>query len=94
MGFCRVPAARIAVHITPRAAADRIDGWAGDELRVRVTAPPVEGRANAALVRLLAKALGIAPGRVRVVTRASGRRKLVEVEGLSLAEVQARLAAG
>ncbi len=89
-----MPAARIAVRITPRAAADRIDGWAGGELRVRVTAPPVEGRANAALVRLLAEALGIAPSRVRVVTGATGRRKLVEAEGLSLEEVQARLAVG
>lgn len=87
-------AARIAAHITPRASADHIAGWTGDELRVRVTAPPVDGRANAALVRLLAATLGIAPSRVRVVAGATSRRKLVEVEGLSLAEVRARLGGG
>ena len=86
-----MPAVRIAVHITPRASADQVIGWAGDALRVRVTAPPVEGRANEALVRLLAHVLGVAPGRVRVVAGAKARRKLVEIEGLSLDKVKARL---
>jgi uncharacterized protein (TIGR00251 family) len=86
-----VPAARIAVRLTPRASNDQIAGWTGDGLHVRVAAAPVEGRANAAVVRLLAKALGIAPSRVRVVAGATSRRKLVEVEGLSLDEVRARL---
>ncbi|HZQ38511.1 MAG TPA: DUF167 domain-containing protein [Dehalococcoidia bacterium] len=86
-----MPAVRIAIQITPRAAADRIEGWSGEELRVRVTVPPVEGRANAALVRLLARALGIAPSRVRVLAGATSRRKLVEIEGLSLDEVKVRL---
>jgi hypothetical protein len=86
-----VPATRIAVHITPRAAADQIAGWTGEELRVRVAAPPIEGRANAALTRLLAQALGIAPGRVRVVVGTKGRRKLVEIEGLGADAVKARL---
>lgn len=89
-----MPAVRIAVHITPRANVDQVAGWTGDALRVRVTAPPIDGRANAALVRLLAGALGIAPSRVRVVAGEASRRKLVEVEGLSLAEVKARLGGG
>jgi len=88
-----VPAARLAVRLTPRAAADQIGGWSDGELRVRVTAPPVDGRANAALVRLLAEALGIAPGRVRIVAGATARRKLVEFEGVSIEEVTARLGA-
>jgi uncharacterized protein (TIGR00251 family) len=82
---------RLAVRVTPRAGRDRIDGVRDGVLRVRVAAPPVEGRANEALVRLLAQALGVAPRDVRVVRGAAGRDKLVEVEGPAEAEVRRRL---
>ena len=69
---------RLSVRLTPRASRDAIAGFEGETLRVRVTAPPVEGRANRALVRLLAKRLGLPRGAVRVVTGADlaqqGRR--------------------
>ena len=72
---------RFAVRLTPRGGHDAIDGVGeGGVLRVRVAAPPVEGAANEALCRLLARALGVAPGDVRIVGGASGRRKLVEAE--------------
>ncbi len=99
-----VAAARISVRLVPRASRDQVVGFepAGDGgseapdvlpdvLRVRVTAPPVEGRANAALTRLLAKRLGVARGDVSVVSGRSSRQKVVAVEGLSLAEVRERL---
>jgi uncharacterized protein len=60
---------------------------------VRVTAAPVEGEANAALLRCLARALGLAPSSCQVLRGTSGRDKLVRVEGLTAAEVRARLAA-
>ena len=79
--------ARITVRLTPRAGRDAIDGWAEDGgprvLRVRVAAPAAEGRANDALVRLLAKALGVAPSHVRIVAGAHGRTKVVEIEGMT-----------
>jgi uncharacterized protein YggU (UPF0235/DUF167 family) len=82
---------RFAVRLTPRAAADRVEGvGAGGELLVRVTAPPVEGAANAALARLLASTLDV-PGRaVALVAGGTSRRKLVEVEGIAARELAAR----
>jgi uncharacterized protein (TIGR00251 family) len=74
--------ARIAVRVQPRAERDEIAGERGGALVVRVTAPPVEGKANDAVRKLLAKRLGIAPGRVSIVRGASARDKLVEIAGM------------
>jgi uncharacterized protein (TIGR00251 family) len=74
--------ARIAVRVQPRARRDEIGGERDGVLVVRVTAPPVEGKANDAVRKLLAKRLGVAPGRVSVVRGARGRDKLVEVDGV------------
>lgn len=74
--------ARIALRVQPRARRDEIGGERGGALLVRVTAPPVDGKANDAVRRLLAKRLGIAPGRVSIVRGAAGRDKLVEIEGM------------
>jgi uncharacterized protein len=74
--------ARIAIRVQPRAPRDEIAGERAGALLVRVTAPPVEGKANDAVCRLLAKRLGVAPRRVAVVRGGSGRDKVVEVEGV------------
>lgn len=81
---------RIAVRLTPRADADRIEGPAAGALRVRVTAAPVEGAANEALIRLLARALDVPRSRIRVLRGATGRDKLVEVDDVDPATVRAR----
>jgi uncharacterized protein (TIGR00251 family) len=73
---------RIAVRVQPRAKRNAIAGDRDGLLLVRVTAPPVEGKANDAVRKLLAKRLGIAPGRVSIARGASGRDKLVEIEGM------------
>jgi uncharacterized protein len=73
---------RIAVRVQPRARKDEIVGERDGVLVVRVTAPPVEGKANEAVRKLLAKRLGIAPGRVSVVRGAGSRDKLVEIDGM------------
>jgi uncharacterized protein (TIGR00251 family) len=81
----------IVVRLTPRAARDEITGWEGAVLRVRVTAPPVEGRANQALVKLLAKALSVPKGSVRIAGGERARDKRVAIEGLDAGTVRSRL---
>ncbi len=83
--------ARIRVRLTPRAGRDEIAGWRDGVLRVRVSAPPVDGRANAALERLLADALGVPRDRVGVIAGARAREKTVAIDGLTQAEVARRL---
>jgi len=83
------------VRVQPRASRDEIGGeWpaaagAPGALKVRLTAPPVDDRANAALCRLLAGALGVAAGQVRIVAGERGRMKRVEVRGVTVAQVRA-----
>lgn len=74
--------ARIAVHVAPRSGRDELCGWSGDELSVRVTAPPDAGRANAAVSVLVGKALGMPKTSVRVVRGETSRHKLLEVDGV------------
>jgi uncharacterized protein len=81
----------LQVRVTPRASRDEITGWEGDVLRVRVSAPPVEGRANDALLRLLARSLGVPASRLTLVRGHTQRNKVVAVEELSEEEIRARL---
>ncbi len=83
----------LAVWLQPGAARDGLVGWREGVLRVRVSAPPVDGKANLTLTRFLAATLGIAPGDVIVTRGQTSRRKLVSIAGLGPDEVRARLSA-
>lgn len=88
--------ARLPVKLTPGASADRIDGWDADAdgrpvLKVRVRARPVEGEANAALIQLLAKSLGVPRSSVSFARGGQSRLKMIEVVGLDDDDLQARL---
>ena len=88
--------ARIAVRLTPGASLDRIDGWDVDAdgrpvLKARVRARPVEGEANDALIRLLAKTLGVARSAVTLQRGGQSRIKMVAVAGLSNDEMRVRI---
>jgi uncharacterized protein (TIGR00251 family) len=67
------------VHVSPRAPRERVGGLRGDALRVAVQEPPVEGAANAACVRAIARTLGLARDAVVIDPAAKGRRKLVRI---------------
>ena len=77
------------VRVQPRASRDSVGGeWEG-ALRVRLTAPPVESRANEALCRLLAKYLNVPTGAVRLLSGSRSRTKRVEIAGVTAEQVQA-----
>lgn len=86
-----MPDTRIDVRLTPRASRTEIRGFERDVLRVRVTAPPVDGRANAALLEVLARALGVPKRDVRIVAGETARQKVVAIDGLTSDEVRLRL---
>ena len=72
----------IRVRVVPRARRNELAGERAGALLVRVTAPPVDGKANAAVCRLIARRAGVPPSRVSVVRGASARDKVVRVEGV------------
>ncbi len=74
-------AVRFAVRVQPRASRAGVEGLVGDALKVRVTAAPVDGAANEAVVAVLAEALGVPRRAVAVVAGRSSRSKVVEVSG-------------
>ena len=82
----------LRLRVQPRASRDEIVGWREGALRLRVTAPPVEGEANRAVAALLARVLRIAPSRIRVVSGERGRDKLVRITGLGGDHVRSQLA--
>lgn len=86
------PSVTLRVRLTPRGGRDEVVLRDDGSLAVRVAAPPVDGRANDALCRVVAKALGVAPSRVTLVKGARSREKALRVEGLDAADVRERLA--
>jgi uncharacterized protein YggU (UPF0235/DUF167 family) len=81
------------VAVVPRATADSVGPWSDGVLKVRVTRPPSDGEANAAVVTAVARALELAPSRLDIVAGRRGRRKRLRIDGIDRAELLARLAA-
>jgi len=86
-----VAAAQIKVRLRARGSRDELSGMRDGVLQAKVTAPPVDGRANKALCKLIAKRVGVAPSRVSVVRGEKSREKVVRVEGVANAEIEAAL---
>jgi uncharacterized protein len=81
----------LELAVVPRSAADRVGPYDAGVLRVRVTRPPADGEANRAVLRLVARALEVAPSRVTLLAGSRARRKRVRIEGIDDAELQRRL---
>jgi uncharacterized protein len=77
------------ILVQPRASRARLGPLHGDRLKVAVTAPPVDGEANAAVIELVARALGVTRSSVEVTAGASSRRKTLRVAGITLAQLAA-----
>ena len=85
--------ARVTVKVHPRARRSAVAGRLGDAWKVDLAAPPVEGKANDECVRFFAELADVPRARVRIVTGAAARTKVVEVEGVEQAEIESRLEA-
>jgi uncharacterized protein (TIGR00251 family) len=81
----------VNVRVVPRAPRSVVQGLLGAALKIRLAAPPVEGKANTELVRFLADALDLHAGKIQLLAGATGRNKRVLVQGLSGAGIAAKL---
>ena len=84
---------RLSVRVTPRGGRDAVDGWTRDDagrpvLKVRVAAAAADGKANAAVIGLIAKALGVAPSSLRLVRGQSARLKQIDLGEADSAAVE------
>ncbi len=82
---------KLAIKAIPNAPRNAVAGWLGEALKVKVHAPALEGRANEELCEFIADTLGLPKRAVTVAFGDKSRQKLLEIEGLTLAEVRARL---
>lgn len=83
--------AEISVRVLPRASRNAVVSFEADVAKIALTAPPVAGAANKALVEFLAKVVGVSRSRVAIVSGETARHKRVRVDGLSTEEVRAKL---
>ncbi len=85
------PSETLSVRLRPRGGRDALEGWRDGVLQARVAVPPVDGKANRALCRLVAGELGVAPSRVTLVRGERGREKVLRVLGMDDSGVRERL---
>lgn len=76
-------AVKFKIKVTPKASRNAVIGWMGDELKVAVTAAPEKGKANKAVVKVLANVLGVPKKSVRILAGATSAHKIVEVDGVN-----------
>jgi uncharacterized protein (TIGR00251 family) len=82
---------RLPIKVVPGSSRNCIAGWLGEALRVRVTAPPERGKANTAVEKIIADALGLPNDAVNIVKGSTSVRKIVEIAGIAEADIRSRL---
>lgn len=83
--------ATFAIRVQPRASRNAIQGVMGEALKIALTTPPVEGRANQACIEFLAKLLDVPRSSITIAAGETSRNKVIRVAGMSAAEVRRRL---
>ncbi|PIQ97316.1 MAG: YggU family protein [Nitrospinae bacterium CG11_big_fil_rev_8_21_14_0_20_56_8] len=83
---------QFSAAIQPRASKNEIAGLKDDALKIRLTSPPVDGEANRACIKFLAKWLKVSPSQITIVTGQTGRRKIIRIDGMSGDEFFGKLA--
>ena len=77
----------LSVLLQPRSSKNRVIGKRGDELKIGVTAPPVDGAANRALISFLSKQLGVAKNQIEIISGETSRHKKVKIKGVTPADI-------
>jgi hypothetical protein len=81
----------LKIHLAPRSSRNQLVSCLGDQLKIKITAPPVDGQANQALIAFLAKQFGIAKSRVELVAGETSKQKRIKIHGLTLNKIHALL---
>lgn len=84
------PRCRLQLKVVPNASRDEVVGWLGEALKIKVATAPEQGKANAAVLRLLASELGLRPSALRIVSGLSTSKKCVEIVGIGEEDLKAR----
>ncbi|MEN9767173.1 DUF167 domain-containing protein [Vulcanococcus sp.] len=91
LSLVQVPDALVAIRVQPRASRDRVLGERDGAIAIALKAPPVDGEANAALIKFIARCLSLPPRQVQLVRGHSSRQKWIRVEGIAAAAVRDQL---
>jgi len=83
---------QFAVTLQPRSSRNQIIGLHNDALKIKLTAPPVDGAANALCTKFLGKTLGVSPSQVSIVSGATSRNKIIHIEGMNESTLMKHLA--
>jgi len=84
-------AVTFAVKVVPRASKNQVAGIEGDAIKIRLNAPPVEGKANDALIEFLADVLDVRRAQIEIVTGLASRHKVVRVRGVTAKQIEDKL---
>jgi hypothetical protein len=86
-------AVRLKVKVVPGASSSGVAGWLGDMLKIRVAAPPERGKANAAVLELLARELHLKECALSIVSGSASQKKLIEIQGITMSDIQEKFGA-